>query len=428
MVEILRLASAIIHRVLSGRTLDNELLSTRKRHSALSGHQHAMIQDACYGTLRHLGRIDAMLDALLDKPLSDPKLRDLLRVAVYQLQYTRIAPHAVVDCAVRSCETLGFASAKGLTNAVLRNFQRRYAVVRAKARLTDVGRYSYPQWWVDKLRAQYPAQHESILEAGNRHPPLALRVNVRRITRDAYLSRLAQTGIAARAVSEDAAVLLDVPRPVEEIPGFLEGFVSVQDAAAQQAAVLLNAAPGTRVLDACAAPGGKTAHILERADVQLLALDSDAARLRRVGANLSRLGLTAALVCGDAGKPEEWWDGIPFDSILADVPCSASGVVRRHPDIKWLRRAGDIAQFAERQAELLQALWRLLRKDGKLLYATCSVFQEENSFQIAQFLARHPDARCSTPPGTDNSARQPAGQILPDEDHDGFFYALLQKL
>jgi 16S rRNA (cytosine967-C5)-methyltransferase len=215
---------------------------------------------------------------------------------------------------------------------------------------------------------------------------------------------------------------------VQEIIGFAEGWVSVQDAAAQRAALLLDAAPNMRVLDACAAPGGKAAHILEQADVDLYAVDRDAARLERVAQTLRRLGLEARLICADAGKPDCWWDGVPFDAILADVPCTASGVVRRHPDIKWLRRAADIERCAIEQAQLLDALWRLLRKDGKLLYATCSVFQEENSFQIARFLERHPDARCSTPPGTGASAQEPAGQILPDEYHDGFYYALLQKL
>lgn len=427
MREVLRVASAIVGRVLSGRSLDAELLEAKNRGGELSPHQHAAIQDSCFGTLRHLGRIDAMLDALLEKPLTDARLRDLLRVAVYQLEYTRAAPHAIVDNAVRCCAQSGLASAKGLTNAVLRNLQRRHAALEAHASRSDVARYSYPQWWIDKLRAQYPGQYEAILEAGNRHPPLTLRVNVRRISRDAYLERLSEAGIRARVACE-TGVLLDVPRPVDQIPGFGEGWISVQDAAAQQAAILLDAASGARVLDACAAPGGKAAHILERADVQLFAVDCDRSRLGRVAANLSRLGLSAELVCGDAGRPEDWWDGAPFDAILADVPCSASGVVRRHPDIKWLRRPGDIPSFAQRQAQLLEALWRLLRKDGKLLYATCSVFQEENSFQIEQFLERHPDARRSTPPGSDQSAQQPAGQILPDQDHDGFFYALLQKL
>jgi 16S rRNA (cytosine967-C5)-methyltransferase len=221
--------------------------------------------------------------------------------------------------------------------------------------------------------------------------------------------------------------MLERPMPVERIPGFSEGDVSVQDAAAQEAALCLDLQPGQRVLDACAAPGGKTAHILECADVDLLALDNDATRLERVQANLTRLHLSARLACGDAVQPHAWWDGKPYARILADVPCSASGVVRRHPDIKWLRRPDDIASFAERQRDILAALWQLLASDGKLLYATCSVFQEENNEQIERFLERHHDARRLTLPGPHIKTQQLAGQILPDETHDGFFYALLQK-
>ena len=265
-----------------------------------------------------------------------------------------------------------------------------------------------------------------MLANANRHPPLTLRVNRRRTSVEAYLERVAAAGIAAQALGE-SAVLFDRPMPVERIPGFTEGEVSVQDAAAQRAALLLGAPPGSRVLDACAAPGGKTAHILELADVDLVAVDSDPARLERVRSNLERLHLNARLVRGDAAAPAGWWDGQLYDCILADVPCSASGVVRRHPDIKWLRRPGDIASFAERQREILRALWQLLASGGKLLYATCSVFHEENQDQIAHFLERHQDARRLTLPGLDTKDQAPAGQILPDEQHDGFFYALLQK-
>ena len=226
----------------------------------------------------------------------------------------------------------------------------------------------------------------------------------------------------------DSALALARAVPVERIPGFAEGLASVQDASAQQAAVLLDLHDGLRVLDACAAPGGKTAHILERADVDLTAVDHDAARLERIQSNLARLGLSARLICGDARTPDAWWDGRPFERILADVPCSASGVVRRHPDIKWLRRVEDVAAFAERQRDIIDALWQLLASDGKLLYATCSVFHEENEEQIARFLERHHDARRLILPGLDSNPRVPAGQILPDATHDGFFYALLEKV
>lgn len=426
MQEVQRLASAVIGHVLGGRSLDSELAMLWRGHPGLSAQQRAATQDLCFGTLRHLGRLDALLDALADKPLRDERLHNLLRVAIYQLEYTKAAQHAVVDQAVRACERLGLGAAKSVTNAVLRAFLRRRVALVAQAQHSEVGRFSHPQWWIDRLRVQYPADYAAILDAGNRHPPLTLRVNRRRTTMDAYLAQLAANDIAARVIG-DAAVLLERPRPVAGIPGFAAGLASVQDAAAQRAATLLDLGPGLRVLDACAAPGGKAAHMLELADVDLTALDNDAARLERVGANLARLGLVARMVCGDASDPRGWWDGRLFDRILADVPCSASGVVRRHPDIKWLRRAADIAQFALAQRRMLDALWQLLVSGGKLLYATCSVFHEENHLQVAEFQKRHRDAQCLTLPGADTNPQQPAGQTLPDEQHDGFFYALLQK-
>ena len=273
---------------------------------------------------------------------------------------------------------------------------------------------------------EYPGSYARTLEAGNQHPPLALRVNRRRGTCAGYLDLLARHGIEGEAHGA-AAVILRKALPVERIPGLLEGLVSVQDPAAQLAAPLLDLVDGMRVLDACAAPGGKSAHILELADVALTALDRDPARLERVNSNLARLGLTARVVCGDACEPARWWDGAPYQRILLDAPCSASGIARRRPDVKWLRRATDIAQFAHEQARMLDALWQLLASGGKLLYATCSVFQEENREQVARFLERHRDAARLALPAVDNDAELPAGQLLPDERHDGFFYALLQK-
>jgi len=426
MLEILRVASGVLGQVLSGRTLDTELATAWRRHPRLTSHERAVVQDVCYGTLRHLGRVDAMLDALVQKPITDERLRHLLRIAVYALEHTRIAPHAIVDHAVQACVAFGMPAAKGLTNAVLRNLQRQKQRVSAAAAATDVGRYSHPQWWIDRVRSEQPARWREMLEADNQHPPLTLRVNRRHVSRDAYLESLAAERIAARPVGADG-VVLESPCPVDRIPGFSNGDVSVQDASAQLAAGMLAPPQGSRVLDACAAPGGKAAHLLERCDIELHAIDVDETRLERVRSNLSRLGLSASIACGDAAQPRDWWDGKPYDAILADVPCSASGVVRRHPDIKWLRRPDDIPRYAARQADILEALWQLLGKDGKLLYATCSVFQEENSLQVARFLERHPDARRIDPPGAENLLQQPAGQILPDADHDGFFYALLQR-
>lgn len=425
MEEAQRLASLVVRRVLGGRSLDAVLPALRE-DERLSSRQRAQIQDLSFGTLRHLGFLDALLAALVDRPLREETLACLLRIALYQLAFTHAAPHTVVDQAVRAAVRLRQAAAKGLVNAVLRNFLRTQGALTAKARHTEEGRYSYPGWWIERVRLQHPAQYGAILEAGNLHPPMTLRVNRRRSDRNAYLARLDAAAIPARALGDDG-VMLERPRPVADVPGFAEGFVSVQDAAAQRAAQMLDLAPGQTVLDACAAPGGKTAHMLEIADVRLTALDNDAARLERVRGNLERLGLAAHVVCGDASAPQQWWDGRRYERILADVPCSASGVVKRHPDIKWLRRPADIDRFAATQATILAALWQLLETGGKLLYATCSVFHEENALQLERFLESHRDARSLTLPGDDTNRQQPAGQILPDEWHDGFFYALLQK-
>ncbi|HUO44168.1 MAG TPA: 16S rRNA (cytosine(967)-C(5))-methyltransferase RsmB [Burkholderiales bacterium] len=428
MLETQRLATSVVAAVIDdGRNLNAALAAALARHPDLVSSQRATITDLTYGTLRFGMQLDAVLDRLLTAPLRDRTLRRLLLVALYQLQYTRAAPYAVVDHAVRCAAALGAPRAKTLVNAVLRNFLRQREALLAQSAQKETARYAYPQWWIEKLRAQYPQHYASALLAGNTHPPFTLRVNGRRIARDAYLALLAQHQIAAAAVG-DRGVRLERALPVERVPGFDAGLASVQDAGAQLAAPLLDARDGMRVLDACAAPGGKTTHLLELADLDLTALDCDAARLERVQQNLARLGLSAKLICGDAGRPETWWDGRPFDRILADVPCSASGVVRRHPDIKWLRRAADIAQFASRQRALLDVLWRLLASGGKLLYTTCSVFQEENAQQIADFLACHPDANLLPWSGIPAPAGAPEGQLLPDHEHDGFFYALLQKI
>jgi 16S rRNA (cytosine967-C5)-methyltransferase len=309
-----------------------------------------------------------------------------------------------------------------LVNAILRNFLRKRHELARFAETTPEGKYSHPHWWIDELNAQYGELASDILEQGNRHPPMTLRVNRRRGATPDYLQLLSQDGHPATMIEPDA-LQLEKAVGVDQLPGFAEGRVSVQDAGAQYAAMLLDLYDGMRVLDACAAPGGKTAHMLELADLEVVSLDIDETRLQRVGDNLRRLGLSAGLVCGDAADPERWWDGRKFQRILADVPCSASGVVRRHPDIKWLRRQSDIAGFASQQLEILRSLWRLLEAGGKLLYATCSVFQQENEQVVSIFLAENRDASRISMSLPDNSH----GQLLPNEQHDGFFYALLQK-
>lgn len=415
-------ASQVIQQVLSnGRNLNQVLEEALRGMVNLAPPQRAALQDLSYGTLRFYGQLKAVLDLLSHKPLSDEKLRYLLLVALYQLQYSKAASHAVVNHAVRAAQGLN-ARASGLVNAILRNFLRNQAALLEQAAQQAEGKYSYPQWWIDELDAQYGEQSAAILEAGNTHPPMTLRVNHRRGTTPEYQLMLAQQGLPARLV-EPGGLQLDRPVAVDKLPGFFEGLVSVQDAGAQYAARLLDAEDGMRVLDACAAPGGKTAHILECSRVEMVALDKDEKRLRRVAENLQRLKLDAQLLVGDAALPADWWDGKPFQRILADVPCSASGVVRRHPDIKWLRRRADIAGFARQQLDILNALWRLLAQDGRLLYATCSVFNQENEQVISAFLAQQPDARRLPVilPGAGS------GQLLPDDQHDGFFYALLCK-
>lgn len=426
MEQVQCLVAGIVSRVLDGRSLDAELAATWRTETALTAQQRGAVQDIAYGVLRHLGKLDAMLGRLLQKPLADPPVRELLRVALYQLIHSQAASHAIVDHAVTACARLGHPQAKGLVNAVLRNFLRRRAEIEAAAAATHEGKYSYPAWWIRKLSVAYPDQWRAILEAGNARPPLTLRVNRRKSGRDAYLERLALEGIAAQAVG-NAGVIVEKPRPVTQLPGFAEGLVSVQDAGAQLAAELLDVRDGLRVLDACAAPGGKTAHLLELADLDLVAADIDGERLQRVAENLTRLSLQARLLQADAGDPECWRSAGSFDRILADVPCTASGVVRRHPDIKWLRRSRDIAALTERQGRILDVLWQLLRGGGKLLYATCSLFREENARQVEQFVARHADARqipLKLPEGTAGIE----GQLIPDAAHDGFYYALLEKV
>lgn len=422
-----QLAAEAVSQVLAGRNLGLILDAVFRESPTLTPQQRAAAQDLSYGTLRHYGQLQALLALLLQKPLQDEKLQALLLVALYQLQHDQAAAHTVVNQAVKATEFSKKPWARGLVNAVLRSFLRRQPALQQQVSSSETARYSYPQWWINQLKQQYPHDWQSMLEAGNAHPPMTLRVNRRNTNPPVYLDRLAEYGLSARQLGSEA-VMLDKPMPVDRIPGFLEGAVSVQDYGAQLAAHLLDVSDDMRVLDACCAPGGKTGHILEMADVKLTGLDSDSQRLHRVQSNLQRLGLLAKLLVGDASQPESWWEGQPFDRILADVPCTASGIVRRHVDIKWLRRKSDISAFAAQQAAILPALWRLLAKDGKLLYATCSVFHEENQQQVDRFLDTHADARQVALPALLNNYQQRNGQLRPCAEHDGFFYAVLQKV
>lgn len=416
MHRIQQLAADVLGQVESGHTLTEALAQAQRQGSELTPQERAALQDICYGSLRQLARLRFWLRRLVPKALPEPQLERVLLVALYQLVYTRAADYAIVNEAVKLSERLARGKFKALVNGVLRNFLRQREEMLRLADKDLEAATNHPRWWIKAVQQAYPQQWSSVLEWNNSHPPMTLRVNARKSTVAGYLAQLEALGMAASALDDICGIQLERPVNVRELPGFAEGVVSVQDWGAQQAAVLLDLQPGQRVLDACAAPGGKTCHMLELADLQLTALDIDAQRLERVADNLQRCGLSAKLQAADAGRSAEWWDGQPFDRILADVPCSASGVVRRHPDIKWLRRPGDFAALARQQAVMVDTLWGLLASGGKMLYATCSIFPEENQQQLAAFLARHSDAECLN-----------QQQLLPCERHDGFYYALLAK-
>lgn len=383
-------------------------------------------QDIAYRTMRQLGRAEALLALLASKAPTPPVLYGLLCCALGLIsnpdEAETGAPYnafTVVDQAVTAAASdLDMAHAKGMVNAVLRRFLRERETLLPQVMKNPVAQWNYPAWWIDAAKSAYPHEWQAILSAGNSTPPLTLRVNRRRTSVAEYLQTLAARGLAATQIGPDA-VRLQQALPVGQIPGFDEGLVSVQDAAAQLAAPLLDVKDGMRVLDACAAPGGKTGHILECATADLTALDSDAKRLPRIAENLQRLQLEAGLQVGDAAG-NAWWDGKPFDRILADVPCTASGIVRRHPDIRWLRRKQDAAQLATLSSKILDNLWQMLRPDGKLLFVTCSLWPQESEAQAAAFAVRNQAIRLAA-----------TGQLLPvmniDQDHDGLFYALFQK-
>lgn len=411
-------SAELVAGVFEGANLTDAFERMQAAHPDWSEASRGAVRDLAWSTLRDFRRGGAVLDRLLHTPPAVP-VHALLLVALRRLRQRPEQAHTVVDQAVQAAAVI-MPGLKNLVNGVLRNaLRQREQWPRWEAEDPEA-RHGFPSWWIARVRAAHPEQWEAVLAAGNTRPPMAVRVNPRRSTAEGALAALAAAGVDARRLENDA-LLLETPLPVSRLPGYAEGRVSVQDAGAQWAARLLDPQPGERVLDACSAPGGKTAHLLERADIDLLALELDPARARRVEHTLARLGLAARLAVADCREVRAWWDGRAFDRILADVPCSASGVVRRHPDIKWLRRDTDIVHFAAQQAEILEALWHTLAPGGTMLYVTCSVFDEENAAQIARFCARHADAQRLSIQG------RPDLQLLPDDEHDGFYFALLRK-
>lgn len=412
------------------RQLDPVLATAAAR---LEPADRGLLAELCYGTLRFAPRLEWWLEQLMKRPLGKraANIHALLMVGLYQLAETRVPPHAAVAESVEAARALGADWASGLVNAVLRRFQReRDTWIATLDSAPEAPRLAHPGWLLDALRRDWPDDFESVCQANNARAPMTLRVNARRTSVADYRQRLADAGQAAEPhpYAVDALVLAQ-PVDVADLPGFRDGDVSVQDAAAQLAVDVLTPRADMRVLDACAAPGGKTAHLLERLPgLNLTAIDADARRLDRVAETLARLGLSASLLAADAAEPADWWDQQVFDAILLDAPCSATGVIRRHPDIKLLRSGRDVARVASQQARLLDALWPLLAPGGRLVYATCSVLADENARQVSAFVQRTPDAGAL--PLAAGWGR-PAGhgrQILPGEaGMDGFFYACLVK-
>ena len=422
-------ASSLLLAVRDGQSMTAALLD-------VDGTLRPGVQALGFHALRWLGRAEALRQQLAKRP-PPPEADALLCVALALAWNEKEAPYSpfvlvdqAVEAAKRSEATTHQAS---FINGCLRRFLRERDELVAKTDANPQAVWNHPQWWIDRLRKDHPEQWQAILRANNAKASLVLRINCQKTTVAQYIRALAAMNIEASAVGESGVVLAQA-LPVPSLPGYAQGHFSVQDAAAQIAAPLLMKAlpanPNLNILDACAAPGGKTAHLLELGAARVTALDIDSRRTGRIAQNLQRLGLHAQIVVGDAAKPKAWWDGQFFDGILLDAPCTASGIVRRHPDVRWLRRPTDIAQLANIQAQLLEALWPLLKPGGSMVYCTCSVFRAEGDNQIQTFLAHHTDARLMPSPGHLLPQSSASGVVIPDNlmgEHDGFYYALLQK-
>lgn len=425
-------AARVLARVVfDGASLRKALADANAR--VADPRDRSLLAASLFSASRWWQRYDAALDALTEKPLP-PKAREvraLLVIGIVQVAVVGLAEYAVVAACVDAARVLGHPHYAGLVNAVLRRFLRERAAIESKLDGAPVTRHAHPRWLIDAITHDWPNHAAVILAQNNCEAPLSLRVNRRHGTRDALLATLGAAGVAGVAPTDLAnAILLEKSTDVTRLPGYADGAFSVQDGAAQCVVDLLDLHDGLRVLDACAAPGGKAAHMLERADLDLVVLDRDVSRLPRLQENLARLGLVAtSVIAGDAANPDTWWDGKPFERILLDAPCSATGIIRRQPDIKLHRRAADIAPLAHAQASLLAALWRLLAPGGRLVYATCSVLREENESVVGNFLSAHNDARALQVPPSFGHVAGAGRQNLPgDRAGDGFFYAALEKI
>ncbi|WP_066016044.1 16S rRNA (cytosine(967)-C(5))-methyltransferase RsmB [Endozoicomonas atrinae] len=432
--SVRQLAARAITRVTLGESLSCVLPQLQEK---LSKKDQPLLAELSYGTLRYYHRLDAWLKFLTEKPLKEKEqdIHNLILVGLYQLFFTRIPPHAAIGETVQATRTMGKAWARGLVNGILRNAQRRFEELNDLEERSPVCGWSHPKWLINTIKRAWPEDYQAILVGNNQPPPMTLRVNEQKIKPSRYLKKLLDDCIQAKQSKiAPQAITLSRPCSVDKLPLFQEGTVSVQDESAQLAATLIQAKPGDHILDACCAPGGKTCHLLElNPDITVDALDADSTRLERVGENLQRLGLTANVLCGDATDPDSWFPGKQYDHILLDAPCSATGVIRRHPDIKLLRKSEDIDALAQLQQKILKAIWPLLKPGGTLLYATCSIMPQENHLQIEGFLSETPDARLLPIEGQWGHNTGFGKQLFPGNggsmtSGDGFFYSLMAKM
>jgi 16S rRNA (cytosine967-C5)-methyltransferase len=419
-------AAQIIDQVTDGRSLTDCLRSSLV--SIEDPRDRSFIQAICYGVCRYYTCLDTILSCLLENPMKakDSDVHALLLVGLYQLAYMRVPPHAAVAETVNATKKLNKPWARGLVNAILREYLRNQNEIIAENQIDPEYKYAHPLWWISAIKKAWPDHWEAVLEANNAHPPFALRVNSQQIARDDYLKKLSQAQIIPETRS---GLMLETPIPIENVEGFSKGMISVQDGAAQLAAELLDLAPHQRVLDACAAPGGKLTHILELEPelTACIAVEKETQRMVFIQENLTRSAFQAKCICADVNQVDRWWDGQLFDRILLDAPCSASGVIRRHPDIKLLREPTDIQTFAHIQLQLLQTLWPLLRPGGLLVYATCSIFPEENVAVLEKFFAAHPEAKEKPIEASWGLPCEIGRQILPGmHNMDGFYYARIE--
>lgn len=410
-------------RIRAIQILQSVILKHQSLQDCFMAEDTPFIYQLAYGSLRFYSALQALANYALKQPLS-PKDQDiyfLIILGFYQIQHLDIPEYAIVKETVDAADVLKKSWAKKLINAILRRFLRERESFEQQCLCSEEAQYAHPQWFINRIKLAWPVQWEKILQANNEKAPMHLRVNPLKISRDDYLKILNKENIEAISLNNKEGLCLAQAMDVQKLPGFREGWVSVQDVASQVVIDYLDLQPQQRVLDACAAPGGKTCHILEREShlSELIALDVSSERLQKITENLNRLQLHATLLCGDAALPENWWDKKSFDRILLDAPCSATGVIRRHPDIKWLRTSKEVQQAVEKQKQILEALWPLLKSEGCLVYTTCSVLPEENEGQITNFLKNHPEANCLL-----------THQVLPGntDNSDGFFYAVIQKM